>query len=205
MKKILIAAVATAAVVFGAQAYAAQGFYVGGQAGYSQAYLDKTLSQYEGVGVNITRSSRSGLAGRVYGGYNLNKFLGVELGVAKYAEYKYNVSTGGSLKGNAYAADLLGVGTLPLGGNFNLFAKGGMAYVEEKEKAHGTTGVTFGNGKTSDTDHFWRPELVLGASYDLSDSLSLNLSYSRIFGKEDTSKYLPSLGLWGLGVQYDFG
>ena len=160
-------------------------------------------------GTNL-RNTRTlgGLGGRVFAGYNFNRYFGVEAGFAKYADSKYTTtstvdSSYATLKDTMNAFDLVGKAYLPIADSgFNVYALGGAARVNATQKTTiGGDSMTF---TQTETAHKIRPVYGLGASYDVTEHVTTNLEFSHING---TGKYsaTPSANLLTLNLAYTFG
>lgn len=160
-----------------------------------------------------------GLGGRIFGGYNFNRYVGLEAGLAQYAQSKYKSNlNAGSLnlvnatqKYSMSALDVVAKGYLPLGeSGFNVYGLGGLALVHSKYEGQVNSilrGVP--SGKTSNTQNKIRPIVGLGASYDIPQTqLTTNLEYSHIVGQgnvKTSTKAIPSADLLTLNIAYNFG
>jgi OOP family OmpA-OmpF porin len=199
-------AIVSLSVLTGSSFAANPGTYLGLGLGASRIQSeDKNI--IEGPGI---RSSHTlgGLGGRVFAGYNFNRYFGAELGVARYAPSKYDSnSTDGngavSLKYNMNAIDLVGKAYLPIGeSGFNAYALGGVARVNSKQKAD----VTFDGAKSSysETTNKFRPIYGLGVSYDVSNSVTTNAEFTQIKGNGKSSS-VPTANMLTLNVAYNLG
>lgn len=68
---------------------------------------------------------------KAFGGYKLNRYFGLELGYSNFGEARADGSLSGTPvigRWKGYGFDLSAIGFLPLGSQFELFAKGGVAY-----------------------------------------------------------------------------
>lgn len=199
--------------------YAAHpGYYVGAGLGPSKLETSKQdlFSDIDAKSVSNSRNL-GGLGGRVFAGYNLNQYFGLEAGYARYARSKYNSSATGSngesasasLDYSLYAFDLVGKGYLPLGETgFNAYALGGLARVSNTVDAN----VTVNKDtilKTSPTTGKFRPKYGIGISYDVPHSpITTNLEFSRIQGMGNVKtniRAIPSADMVTLNVSYNFG
>ena len=157
---------------------------------------------------------RGGLGGRVFGGYNFNKYVGLEAGLAAYTPSKYSATvdaSNSSLKYSLNAFDVVGKAYLPISDSgFNLYALAGGALVNSKTKfsdggvpaASGFSLPAAGSHSTTKV----RPVYGLGASYDFS-AVTTNLEFSHIQGLGDTDtngNAIPSANLLTLNLAYNF-
>ena len=169
------------------------------------------------LGTAKTKTDQDHLGGRVYIGYQFSQYFALESGYTQYG--KTEVKNAYGLSNSTYvnhnvdlnnsAIDLVAKGMLPIGHNFDLFAKGGAAYVSAdtiKQPAyvgvyHLTPPYLISNGASynsyqEETTHKLLPTAGLGAEYSFNDSLSMDLTYSIIPGSGDIqTSQLVSLGL----------
>ena len=175
MKKLLLAAV-VATISSGAFAADAAGPYIGAEAAYA-----KLQSSDGGVG-----------AGRLYGGYNINENVGVELGLYRTADVDYIYPTT-RITVYTYGVDgsVLLRPSISTGLN-GLFAR--IGYHQDNVHASAT------NGRWADQ---WGGGFMLGAGYDakINDNLSARISYSYLNNVAD-SDYSANVG--SLGLNYKF-
>lgn len=191
-KKSLTSAVLTGVAILGLSsiAYAdLPGYYVTGQLGQSNSEF--------GAGDHI------GLAGGLFGGFQFTPYIAAELGYVQFHSTHFNSTpvivgpgvtipgTSGSIKQQAGEGDLKFILPLPCG--FNLFAKGGLAYVD-------TSGTVSGIGFVGSSQD-WRPLYGAGASYDLTPNVTADVSWTRI----QNNNNIPSINFTAVGLSYYFG
>lgn len=215
MKKIvkISAAVVSSVLLVGMAHAATPGAYAGIGLGYSQLNTPNMKTNFPAKVSN----DRGGLGGRVFGGYNFNKYFGLEAAYATYASSQDKISTlyvsptaSSSVKWNESALSLVGKAYLPINDTgFNLYALGGAAEVfsSVKTNSNGITIPGYGTNGTTKTRSL-RPTYGLGASYDVSSHITTNLEYSRIQGKGNvstSSHAIASANLVTLNLGYNFG
>jgi OOP family OmpA-OmpF porin len=225
-KHILAAAIAGVAGMWIATANAAISGqpYIGGelgvgnvhQGGFSQADLTAAAP---GTIVASGNSARdTGLAGRIFGGYQFNQNFAAEMGYTKFStanakSYATTVSTTGStnLKSSIRtdALDLVGKGILPLEYGFNVYGKLGLAYLRTQGSSTTTTTTTgFGSTTTSSTTsnnaHHIYPTFGAGVGYDITKNITTDVSWNHI-QKVGGSNKLANTDLFGVGLTYNFG
>jgi OOP family OmpA-OmpF porin len=100
----------------------AEGFYGGLGFGKVQTSLDSG-----GTGGTATTSRKSGTGTKYYGGYEVTKHWGVEGGYVDLGESKDIWNTSNFATYRFTSMYLAGVGSLPIGDRFTVFAKAGMA------------------------------------------------------------------------------
>lgn len=203
----------------GAAEAAKQGAYVGGGLGYSRLNTpDKYLITDDSTKSFKQSRQIGGVAGRVFGGYNFNEYLGVEAGVAHLAPSTYESSfshEGHSFKFNnefsMMAGDLVGKAYLPLPDTgFNLYALGGIALVHSKveDKSKFTSPYGSDASTVSKKQNKFRPKFGVGASYDIPDTqLTANVEWNRIQGIGNVKKNInaiPTSDMMTVNFSYKF-
>ncbi|MFC3551380.1 outer membrane beta-barrel protein [Lysobacter cavernae] len=165
-------AVLAGAAAFGAQA-ADKGFYAG--AGVGQSYVDERDYDDEDTAFSV------------FGGYQFNRYFGLEGGYADFGKLEPR-GTGTDLE--ASSVYLTAVGSVPFTDKFSAYAKAGFQRWDLDTAIPGLVGNNDDNG----TD----PTYGVGLQYRFNDSIALRGEYSR-FEVEDTD-----LDLAQLQVRYDF-
>jgi opacity protein-like surface antigen len=209
--------VACLALIAGSANAATQGGYAGAGLGYSRLQTPDTFLQTNNaVQVVDQIRQRGGLGGRVFGGYNLNEYVGVEAGFSQYVKSKYNSqleSSGFNFAGyNEYtmsAVDLVGKAYLPLGNTgLNAYALGGAALVHSKARANVSWEGIILNSASSRQNKL-RPKFGLGASYAIpATKLTTSVEWSRIQGKgnlKNDIRAIPNADMATLNISYNFG
>lgn len=221
MKKIAKLCVALLSVVGAASAFAAKpGAYAGLGLGLSKQettnqYLFSSSSPYTTQNQSKTVG---GLGGRLFAGYNFNEYAGVEAGFAHYAKSKYRSTlVSGSLSDTTSrdytmnTVDVVGKAYLPISDSgFNVYALGGAALVHSQSKinvSQGSNGFSVNNVGTKTTNKI-RPEIGLGASYDIPNTqLTSNIEFSHIQGSgnlKTSASAIPSANMLTLNLAYNF-
>ena len=211
--KLSVACLALAALTSAANA-ATVGTYVGGGLGASVSSVKNDPFNITGATSGTTSKSLGGLGGRVFAGYNFNRYFGLEAGYAKFARSLYqgtfNTSSS-SLRYTTSALDVVGKGYLPLGDSgFNLFAGAGAALVNSKVK-YSNNGVPLASGfiapnTGTTTTYRVRPTVAVGAGYDFNPQWTTNLEYNFIAGQSNektNGKLVPSAGMLTLNLVYN--
>ena len=177
MKKNKILSRTLLAVLVGASAFGAQaadkGFHVG--AGVGQSLVDEAGYDDEDTAFSV------------FGGYQFNRWFGLEGG---YADLGKLETSGIGRDIEASSVYLTAVGTVPFTDTFSGYAKAGFQRWDLDTALPGVTGTTDDNG----TD----PVYGVGLQYRLNDKVALRGEYSR-FEVEDAD-----LDLAQLQVRYDF-
>lgn len=169
-RTVLVAALAAAA--FGAQA-ADRGFYAG--AGVGQAMVDESGYDDEDTAFSV------------FGGYQVNRYFGVEAG---YTDFGTLEPRGLGADIEADSAYLTAVGSLPITERFSAYAKAGVQRWNVDASIPGLTGRVDDSG----TD----PTYGVGVQYRLTDAVALRGEVSR-FELDDAD-----LDVAQLQVRFDF-
>jgi OmpA-OmpF porin, OOP family len=137
------------------------GWFVGGSVGQSKS----------DCGTSIAGSScdDSDTALRIFGGYQWNRHIGLEVGYATLGEVKASVGAL-SATAEAKAFDLMAVGTLPVAEKFNVFGKLGWFKADTDVSSNfGVSGSDSSSGLT----------YAVGAGYDFNKNFGLRLEWQR--------------------------
>lgn len=216
MKKIakLSVAILCLSAITGMAHAAKPGAYVGAGLGASSTEHSK----------HTTSNHDNGLAGRLFTGYNINEFIGIEAGLAKYAQStsKYNLtaaqlnlpnitSVNTTLRNNLTVFDVVGKAYLPIqNSGFNLYGLAGLAYVHDSAEAKGVAIASNGNvgySKFSATQNSVHPIYGVGASYDIPNSnFVTNLELTRLQGSANLfgNKKAPNANMLTFNIAYNF-
>lgn len=200
-------ALIAAAAALSFSAHAQTGFYAGAELG-SASLKDETrdvarsfVNEFGGS-ATVTQSSAIGF-GRIFGGYQINKFVAAELGYLHASGASMNVSgvTGGAVAYTA-VADLTISGLdasaiitpFQQPGLNGLFFRAGVTSYETKLDVRATAGASTASGVGKDSGM----GTVLGVGYDLpvgpgSFRFQLN-TMQKIAGKSDNSSTAISAG-----------
>ena len=133
------------------------GFYLGASVGQSMADCG-----------NLPSCDDKDTAYRVFGGYQFNRNLAVEGGYSPLGEI-----SGGNLKLETNAWDLVGVGIWPLNQQFSIYGKLGFYNAEMK-----VSGPVSGKKTTTDLTY------GVGGQFNFSRNLGLRLEWQRYGGVE---------------------
>lgn len=196
MNKKLLVAAAVAAVTLSGGAFAAekQGFYVGVQGGASRADDGDALK-------NNTEKSHlfgyewkeGGFGWRALAGYQINRNFAIEGGYSLFADNNYQAYGRYNLTQKVSAWDVVGKAILPVGdSNFDVYAKAGAAY--QINKFDGLVGGDNSSKKV-------RPVAGIGAAYNFDNGLAVDVSWTRIFGNDDTTfkRVAPNVAVLNIG------
>ena len=149
------------------------GFYAG--AGVGQSFVDEGPYDDEDTAFSV------------FGGYQFNKYFGLEAGYADFGKIEPQ-GLGPALE--ADTAYLTAVGTLPITDSFSAYAKAGFHNWNLDADLPGVTGNTDDSG----TD----PTYGVGVQYRFTDNVALRGEYSR-FEVEDADADLAQVQ-----VRFDF-
>ena len=160
----------------------------------------------------VSESQDSGkTGGKFFGGYNFNKYFGLEGAYTDLGTFSYNYSGASSANANfkANAWSLAGVGTVPLGMGFSLFGKLGLARTHATESlndpgnllAASTTPALHFNGSDNRTSALWGG----GLEYAINPVYSLRAEYED-YGRVGDSSTTGSArdNMWSLGLKVNF-
>lgn len=222
----LIAGAAVSVVSSAALADAVAGPYVGVQLGYGDNhadYLDKTIDAGLGIVldshnnlIGLTNETdtislnHSAFAGRLYAGYDFNRYFAVEAGYTRFSNTNIKINdvetdlltgkvinaTGISGHYETQAVDAVGKVHAPIADGFGVYAKAGVDYLDTK--------VSIAGGKGSENN----VGLVygLGTDYQISPHLVADVSFTRLNGDNNphSNHYQPNADLYAAGLTYKF-
>ena len=161
------------------------GWYIGGSYGMSTFDLDTT-----GITNPSVDDSDSGF--KIFGGFQFTKHWGAEVGYVDFGK----AGIRGSVIGIPFTGDLgitaftlAGTGTLPLGTNFALLGKVGLAQWEADASVSGA-----GSASDSGSDMFYG----IGARYSFNKNLSVQAEY------EVLDMDVDSVTMMSIGLRYKF-
>lgn len=168
-----------------------QGFVLGVQGGYADTHWDN-------LNVNGLTFSGTGFAARVYGGYDINRFFGMELGWT----YLPTASDNFGDDITNYAVDLLAKLSLPVSNGFSIHAKAGGSYLV----SNADSSIAALVGTTSVGGSHFGPAFGVGAAYEVIPNLAIGLDWMRYSGNGQvfSGSYQPSPDAVFLGLSYKF-
>lgn len=228
-----VAVVGISGLAFATSAFAgAPGVYVGGQIGagitqsysYSKSSLENALqsANYTLNTYKAKNADKTGLAGRVFIGYQVDSNFALEAGYTQFSNQKLslnatatednglhdiNLSSKGTIKTHAF--DLVGKAIYPIQNGFSIYGKAGVAYLAQSAKASAdVSGVhVVGNAvqqKFKGNENAILPTFGLGVSYDITPNVVADVSWNRI-QKVGNKTSLSSTDFVGVGLAYNFG
>lgn len=178
----------------------AEGMYLGLQGGPStndspEQQVAAASPPYAPVATTIAKPKSNQFASRIYIGYQIGRYAGVEGGFTFYSPIQYtsNLEPENELRSRVRDIDVMGKGILPFG-PFNAFVKAGVA----------ATYITLAGGFNSDGKNKYeakaRPVFGLGAAYDLSQNWVVDVTWTRLMA----GGQVKNLDALMLGFSYHF-
>jgi len=190
-RKMFAAAVLGLSALMAVSQALAQGFYIGGSVGESDADDGNAIPGL--ITSGPVDGKDSGM--KFFGGYQFNQNLAVEVAYVDLGKATYSGTfggspvTGGTVKTSGINASA--VGTLPLNPSFSLFAKAGI-YTWEAKARDVTGGVPF-SGKEDGGDL----SFGFGGAYNLTKNFSLRAEWEQF-------EAVDKISLLSVGVAYKF-
>ena len=208
---VIVAGIMGVATGFGAACTAQaadDGWYLGAGVGRSNGGLsgiDTTLAGY-----GVTSASTVGdtaTAWKLLGGYQINKYFGVEGAYAKLGQYSISSTVsapGAGLGAATWEANnvwsLAALGYVPIQDHFSAFGKLGVAYSKVNFNYSDTVGDVVSAGKNTTS-----PLFGVGLKFDFNERASLRGEFERYQNLGDsTITGQSSVNVWSLGMQYRF-
>ncbi len=188
----IIIALAWAAAACGAHAAKADdvtGPYVG-------AALGRSSFGTQGVGSPKLGSDEHDRALKIYGGYQLNDFFGVQAGYVRLGKLEDRFSVGGASVAQTVSGRSLyvaGTGRVPLGESFALTGKAGLSF----GKTSGTNALPAADSLIGSKRSLM---LGAGAEYRVNRDLALTVDYER-YGKLSNKVKADA---WFVGARVSF-
>ena len=187
----------------GAQGVTQPGWYLGGQVGWAMTDVSSSeitdRLESEGINAEAEVDDENRLAGRVFAGYQFNRWLALEGGYTHLGEITTELDSNEEITprqlrdarpGSGYGGEL----ALSLGHDFNRhlrgYIRGGVFHWRSEHRIAG-----FDRDSRSGTD----PVYGFGLEWRMTESLSARLSWDRYRVEEDDTD------LVGIGVLYRFG
>lgn len=198
------------------------GLYLGLQGGYGLSdegdgyYKHLETFANHAIGNKSFDRIYGGAAGRIFSGYNFNKYFSVEFGGSLLPKNKYIYNNSSlpqylSIKTETYTVDLVGKFILPLNSKWNVYAKLGGAYVHFK--LNGIAQNIPGNNSNTLVYESLCPAYGLGLTYNVNKNIGIDLAWlgtysnNRFFEKDldpDAIKPVPTTNMFMLGIAYKF-
>ena len=188
-------------------------YYVGLGAGQTRGSFDlQRISDsvitpiVGGFGSQTLSTDRIGTGYKVFGGYQMNTWLGAELGYFHLGRQRFantTVPTGalaGQLRSQGMNLDL--VGTLPLGANLSALARVGVAYARTRDEFSGSGAVAVADATPSERSS--NLKLGLGLQYAFNASVLLRGEAER-YRNSDAVGGHGHVNLFSASLVFPFG
>jgi OOP family OmpA-OmpF porin len=194
----------------GAAAYDGDGWYVGGNYGWTEATIDdaRIISSLAGRGftVGTIEDFDSDNGYKAYLGYQFNPYFALEGGYVDLGQYGYALTTtpAGTLTGDI---DLRGVnldlvGRMPLNDRFSLFARIGALYAEADTRFVGTGAVNVLDPNPTSKELNYK--FGVGMEFAFNPSLSMRIEAER-YRIDDAVDNKGDIDMLSAGLVYRFG
>ncbi len=226
MRRIVTSAVAAAMVTLWAStanaAEPATGFYIGAGIGgthFEQDFNADVRSAYAGSPFTVTSASmtdKSGTTALAYAGWQFHPNFAVEAAYADLGKARaaYTLDRQGPFTREAEykvsAATVTLVGSVPVGANFSVFAKGGVAWTKLKYHESGDDRGTPFSFTAPDVNQT-RGIAGLGVTYATTPNVSIRGEWDRYFDVGNTfaltsegNGQFSSIDAFWIGAQYRF-
>ena len=186
------------------------GLYGGLSLGPTRARIDDPRITASLVGngftVNSLGDDNRSFGGKLFGGYQFNRYFGLEGGAFSLGKFGYDATTtpAGTLHGEARVRglNLDLVGTLPITGEFSVFGRAGLTYAEAKDRFSSTGLVVVNNPSPSERAMNWKAGVGLQYAFTPAWSLRAELERYRI---NDAVGNKGDIDMASIGVVYRFG
>ncbi|WP_341677112.1 porin family protein [Niveibacterium sp. SC-1] len=183
MKRTLIATAAVASLFAGSAMAADTGFYAGGNLGTSKQDISASAPR-----------ENSPTTGGIYGGYNFNRNVGVEVSYNNHG--KSSVEGLNDVKTRSLDVDL--VARMPVHENVDIYGKAGVAYLDrELEQAGASTSRNGAAGK-----------LGIGAEFKATEKVALRVEVAHYMGAPTFEgpgyEYKDNFTTFTVGANYKF-
>jgi OmpA-OmpF porin, OOP family len=186
------------------------GWYAGANVGRSKATIDdpRITSGLAGVGLATTSISDRDRDTdyKIYGGYQINKYFGIEGGYFDLGKFGFTANTLplGTLNGNIRlrGLNLDAVGTLPLTDRFSALGRVGINNAQARDSFTGTGAVNVTNPSPSKRDTNYK--LGIGVQYAFTDALAMRAEIER-YRVNDAIGNRGNVDVFSVGLVYRFG
>lgn len=186
------------------------GWYAGASIGQSRADIDDQRISRSLLGSGFATSSMSederSAAGKIFGGYQFNRYLALEGGYFNLGKFGYTASTSpaGSLSGQIklQGLNLDVVGILPLTDKLSAFGRVGVIYAQARDNFSSTGLVTrpVSSARESDTGY----KFGAGAQYAFTDRMAVRAEVER-HRINDAIGNKGDIDMATVGLVYRFG
>ncbi len=204
-------ALASVSVLLAGPALAQDNYsYIGLSGGQSRAKLNEQglASGLVGAGqtASLTGSDSKDRGYKLFGGYQLNRYLGFELGYFNLGKFDFDASTvpagtlHGKMKVQGINADL--VGQLPITDRLSALARVGVNYARTRDRFTTTGAATVANARISDKDANYK--VGFGLQYAMADWMQMRLEAER-YRLSDAVGGKFNANLYSVGLVFPFG
>lgn len=189
----------------------ASSYYYGGLSiGQSRATIDedRITATLLGEGLSTTAMSRNerDTAYRLFGGYQFNRYLGLEAGVFGLGTFGFSSTTvpegtlTGQIKLQGLSLDL--VGTLPLSERWSVIGRIGAQGAHARDSFRGTGAVSVANANPSKSEVNYK--VGAGLQYEINPSFFLRGEVER-YRINDAVGNRGDIDVWSLSLVFPFG
>ncbi len=193
------------------------GIYIGLQGGYGMTRWTNIEQKVgnDALGAKTDVTGSNAFAGRVYIGYDFHPNFAIEAGYTQFfnntkinntitmaiANFVPQSITSTDNPKYDYVFDLVGKAKAHIIGNLGLYGKLGIDYMRIKIDIPGQGGAN----DTADRRSSFNAVYGLGAFYDITQSLTADLSWTRYNGNSELgSDYIPAHDLFAAGASWKF-
>lgn len=180
------------------------GFYIGVGAGAN--FFDSTDSQITVGNPGGYDASDADLALRVYGGYQVNKYVGFEVAYVDLGTQKIDfVGIDRINKMSVKGVNLSLVGSYPVTASLDVFAKVGASYLKNTSYEYGADFLLMeGEVSAKNSDRTWQPSVGVGMKYAYSKNVSVRAEYDRMVAKAGAHTVDITNNVFSVSAQYNF-
>lgn len=187
------------------------GWYGGAAVGRTAASIDEDRIRQGLAGQGLATSSFSqrdtDTGYKLFGGYQVNRWLGIEAGFFDLGQMGYTATTtpAGNLRGDVKVRglNLDAVGTLPLTDRLSLLGRVGVAHARTRGSFAATGAVTNPYGASSSSKDTGL-KLGAGLAWRVSEAWELRGEYERLRIKDGVGNR-GDIDMLGVGLVYRFG
>ncbi len=184
--------------------------YFGLSVGKSRARLDNQGIANSVIGAGqtatITGTNPKDTGYKVFGGYQVNRYLAFELGFFKLGEFEFaaNTTPNGTLKGQVrpQGANFDIVGLLPVTENLSVLGRVGVQYARVRDNFSGTGTTVVANPTPSNRNANYK--VGVGAQYAFSPSVQMRLEAER-YRVDDALGRDVNANMYSVGFVFPFG
>ncbi|MBE7939690.1 OmpA family protein [Ramlibacter aquaticus] len=195
-----------------AQPAVSGGWYAGGSLGRTRVTIDDARITSglggEGLGTTGIQNRDSGNGGKLFGGYQINPYFGLEFGYFDLGKFGYTASSSpaGSLTGEmrvkGWDADL--VGTLPLMEKLSAFGRVGVTSTRVTDQFSATGAARIPYASATPSQRSTGIKYGIGLNYDLTERLAVRLEGER-YRIKDAVGNRGNVDMVSVGLVYHFG